>query len=54
MMNDGIHVDVQIEEEKLKKILVEMIYLERNNNKKEEFTDVQMVDKLLKVLEDNL
>lgn len=54
MMNDGFHVDVQIEEEKMKNILVEMIYLERNNNKKEEFSDVQMVDKLLKVLEDNL
>ena len=49
-MND----EIRIEEEKLQSILTEMILLERQNNKKEECNDVQMVDKLLNVLEKKL
>lgn len=40
-----------IDKELLQAIMFEMIVEEKNNNKKEELSDVQMVDKLLKILE---
>ena len=46
--------EITISEEKLKQILTDMIMLEKNNNKKEEFNDVQMVDKLLAILEEKV
>ena len=49
-MND----DIRIDEDKLQAILMEMILLEKQNNRKEESNDVQMVDKLLGVLESQL
>lgn len=49
-MNDEIIID----EEKLKHILMAMILAERNNNRREEYNDVQMVDQLLKILEEQL
>ena len=41
----------EINQELLQTIMFEMILEEKNNNKKEEYSDIQMVDRLLKILE---